>query len=108
MGDRVECQDVRLSTAFLLAVGEASPIRREWTEWFLSLPLWLDLGNLRIVHACWDATSITSAEKALGGALLTHDTMPEACPIGSAGKSSFAPDRSRTNAGSDLLVAVKG
>ncbi len=23
-------------------------------EWFRSLPLWLDLGGLRVVHACWD------------------------------------------------------
>ncbi len=23
-------------------------------EWFRSLPLWLDLGDLRVVHACWD------------------------------------------------------
>jgi hypothetical protein len=24
-------------------------------EWFRSLPLWLDLDGLRVVHACWDA-----------------------------------------------------
>ena len=23
-------------------------------EWFKTLPLWLDLGELRVVHACWD------------------------------------------------------
>ena len=23
-------------------------------EWFRSLPLWLDLGDLRVIHACWD------------------------------------------------------
>ena len=26
--------------------------------WFYSLPLWLDLGDLRIVHACWDDESM--------------------------------------------------
>jgi hypothetical protein len=23
-------------------------------SWFKTLPLWIDLGNLRIIHACWD------------------------------------------------------
>ena len=27
----------------------------ELIEWFRSLPLWLDLPGLRVVHACWDA-----------------------------------------------------
>ena len=30
----------------------------EWLEWFKTLPLWLDLGGLRIVHACWDDDQI--------------------------------------------------
>jgi hypothetical protein len=27
-----------------------------YLEWFRTLPLWLDLGALRVVHACWDET----------------------------------------------------
>lgn len=27
-------------------------------EWFRELPLWLDLGGLRVVHACWDQESM--------------------------------------------------
>ena len=30
----------------------------EWLSWFKALPLFLDLGELRIVHACWDAKQI--------------------------------------------------
>lgn len=30
----------------------------EWKEWMRQLPMWLDLGGLRAVHACWDAKSI--------------------------------------------------
>ncbi|MFO0894220.1 MAG: metallophosphoesterase [Phycisphaerales bacterium] len=30
----------------------------EALEWFRGLPLWLDLGPLRVVHACWDEESI--------------------------------------------------
>ncbi len=27
---------------------------RSYLDWFRSLPLWLDLDGLRVVHACWD------------------------------------------------------
>lgn len=30
----------------------------ELIDWFGRLPLWLDLGELRIVHACWDRVAI--------------------------------------------------
>lgn len=40
-------------TAFLAEV-EANPVlHEEVTDWFLTLPLWLDLPELRVVHACW-------------------------------------------------------
>lgn len=39
--------------AFLDAVGEGSPAHREWVAWMRGLPLWLDLGGLRVIHACW-------------------------------------------------------
>lgn len=30
----------------------------KWVEWFKKLPFFLDLGNLRAVHACWDPAAI--------------------------------------------------
>ena len=36
---------------------------RDYLRWFASLPLFLDLGGLRIVHACWHEGAI----RALGG-----------------------------------------
>lgn len=39
--------------AFLDEV-EGKPIHHEFIEWFKTLPLWLDLGVIRIVHACWN------------------------------------------------------
>ena len=30
----------------------------EWLQWFRELPLYLDLGDLRMVHACWNADAI--------------------------------------------------
>lgn len=34
-------------------------------EWFKSLPLFLDLGGLRVIHACWDATLVDWAKQKL-------------------------------------------
>jgi len=41
--------------------------RADWIEWFRTLPIWLDLGELRIVHACWHQGSIEVLERAFGG-----------------------------------------
>lgn len=43
---------------FLGQVGEDSARHREFVEWFRTLPLWLDLGGIRVVHACWHAPSL--------------------------------------------------
>jgi len=43
--------------AFLKEV-EGKPIHLELVNWFKTLPLWLDLGPLRVVHACWSAAHI--------------------------------------------------
>lgn len=52
--------------AFLGQVGEGSPGHRDLVEWFMTLPLWLDLGDLRVVHACWDPLAIRDLEGAVG------------------------------------------
>jgi len=31
---------------------------KEYIEWFKTLPFWLDLEELRVVHACWDKKSL--------------------------------------------------
>lgn len=38
---------------------EGTDDHQELIEWFRSLPMWLDLPGLRVVHACWDASLIT-------------------------------------------------
>jgi hypothetical protein len=40
--------------------------RAEYLEWFMSFPLWLDLGGIRVVHACWHEPSMRAVEEALG------------------------------------------
>lgn len=34
--------------AFLREIGEDSAEHADWVEWFLTLPMWLDLGGLRV------------------------------------------------------------
>ena len=41
--------------------------RAFWIDWFTSLPLWLDLGGARVVHACWHEPSIDAVLNATGG-----------------------------------------
>ena len=54
---------------FLAQVGEDSAAHREWIAWFKTLPLWLDLGGIRVVHACWDPANMA----VLGGPTLTDE-----------------------------------
>ena len=39
--------------AFLNEVEHLPEIHKDIIDWFLTLPLWLDLPDIRIVHACW-------------------------------------------------------
>lgn len=45
---------------FLEAVGEGGAAHREWIGWFKTLPLWLDLPELQVVHACWSPEAMHS------------------------------------------------
>ena len=44
-------------------------------NWFKTLPLWLDLGDLRVIHACWDAALTERINKDYNGNLLTDDLL---------------------------------
>jgi hypothetical protein len=49
-----------------LDVVEGTPKQRGITDWFKTLPLWLDLPGLRIVHACWHEESMDVLRPVLG------------------------------------------
>lgn len=40
--------------AFLNEVQDKPELHREVIDWFMTLPLWLDLPGIRVVHACWN------------------------------------------------------
>jgi hypothetical protein len=44
--------------SFIEAFGVGTKEAKDWTDWFLTLPLWYDLEGLRLVHACWDEAAI--------------------------------------------------
>ncbi|MCV7421409.1 metallophosphoesterase [Mycobacterium yunnanensis] len=41
-------------------------VRAEYLDWFATMPLWMDLGGLRVVHACWHEPSMRVVEQACG------------------------------------------
>lgn len=63
---------------FLDQVGEGSDSHKAWVEWFRTLPPFLDLGGLRVVHGCWDDQAVATL-KAVGwgvpGAVLSNELL---------------------------------
>ena len=51
--------------AFLDQLTDAE--KQHYLEWFWTLPLWLDLYELRVVHACWHEPSMEVVIAELGG-----------------------------------------
>lgn len=41
--------------------------RETYLDWFLTIPLWLELDGLRVIHACWEESSRELVEDALSG-----------------------------------------
>lgn len=66
--------------AFLDAYEDDEDAYTSVIEWFKTLPLWLDLGEIRIIHACWDKDNI---EKILGyqdgNTMLTDKLLHTSC-----------------------------
>jgi hypothetical protein len=44
---------------------------QDWLQWFYQVPLYLDLGDIRVVHACWDQEHIDWLSAKTGGRLTT-------------------------------------
>ncbi len=58
---------------FIDAVGFDSPLHRDMIGWFMTIPLWLDLGGIRVVHACWSDEHIDHLRPLVGD----HDSLTE-------------------------------
>lgn len=68
--------------SFLDQVVEGSALHASTMDWFRTLPLWLDLDALRVVHACWHPWSLGVLDKWVGSGepvsdeFLLHATTP--------------------------------
>ena len=71
--------------AFLAAVGEGSALHAEMLGFFMTLPLWTELPELRIVHACWHPAMMAALEGSVGpGGNLTEEGAHRALRRGTA------------------------
>ncbi|PID45542.1 MAG: metallophosphoesterase [Proteobacteria bacterium] len=69
----------RTHQAFLDAMAAHPERYDELITWMKSLPLWLDLGEIRIVHACWDPVGVEQIQKNyMFGAVLLMDDLVQA------------------------------
>lgn len=67
-------KNVSQHASFLDQLGFATPAAIEWTEWFLTLPFWIELDGLRLVHACWDQNAMDVVkERRPDGRLMADD-----------------------------------
>src|SRR5690554_601588 len=57
----------------------------EYVEWFRELPLFIELDNLRVVHACWDEKLITQYQQQYNSCFLVDKIL-----YGVVEKQSFA------------------
>lgn len=80
--------------AFLAEVEDKPALHAEIIDWFLTLPLWLDLPELRVVHACWHTGFMDWLSPQLHeGRFLTKELMVKATdePENLAEKDSAVP-----------------
>lgn len=64
---------------FLEEVEHRPDEHREIIDWFTTLPLWLNLNGIRIVHACWHSESIERLDRLLNGNRLNSEALESAC-----------------------------
>jgi calcineurin-like phosphoesterase family protein len=85
--------------AFLAEVEGKPALHAEVIDWFLTLPLWLDLPELHVVHACWHPLFMTwLAPRLHNGRYLTRDLMVPASeePEDEAEKDDATPSLFKT------------
>ncbi|GAB3626942.1 metallophosphoesterase [Pandoraea terrae] len=61
--------------AFLAEVEHKPDLHGEIIDWFLTLPLWLELPELRVIHACWHPSYMAVLEARLRLGHLLDDAM---------------------------------
>ena len=71
-------KNLRQHGEFLREVGCRSPLHAELVAWFKTLPLWLELDELCLVHACWSEQAMALLRSRMEReGLLTDDLYPD-------------------------------
>jgi hypothetical protein len=63
---------------------EGTPLHRRIIDWFMTLPLWLDLPELRVIHACWHEAEM----RALGAVLQSGNRLDRQLMVAASRRSS--------------------
>ncbi len=71
-------KNFRQHAAFLDATEGRPELRQEVLDWFRTLPLWLDLPELRVVHACWHPEAMAEIQPLLKSGHCLDDALLEA------------------------------
>lgn len=77
---------------FLEQVVEGSSLHGEIIDWFRTLPLWLELDGIRVVHACWHDPSLDW----LGTQVQARNVLPESLYIAGSQRGEMAFDAVET------------
>lgn len=72
-----DAKNTRQHASFLEEFPVADPAALGWVSRFLKLPLWIDLGPARIVHACWDEDAIATVGERRPDGRLKHEDLAE-------------------------------
>ena len=68
-------KNLKQHKVFLDAYERLTDKYEDTINWFKTLPLWLDLGDLRIIHACWDQREIEKILNDQAGDLCLGDDL---------------------------------
>ena len=68
VGDLIDRGPGQLETIRVVRamVAAGSALHCSIINWFMTIPMWLDLGGLRVVHACWSPKHIAHLESVAG------------------------------------------
>lgn len=68
-------KNVRQHRTFIEAFADDPDEYAATIAWFRSLPLWLDLDGVRVVHACWDRHAMARIRASQNGSALLGDAL---------------------------------
>lgn len=75
-------KNTRQHQAFLNEFDHEPALRQEVLDFFWQLPMWIELDNLRVVHACWDQAQVERLRKIAPDARLNTELLVAASTPG--------------------------